>query len=133
VIPDVEIDQHVNRAACGFGGFGVPRGLLHVIDYDYGAGLDDPRHFERVGDGRGQQQAGDSGGRHHLGFGERRDTDSIRAGGDLALGNLCALVRFCVGSQTFAGLAGLRGEARQVGFEFVEIQQKGRGGQLAFR
>ena len=127
VIADVEIDQDVHRPARLPGGLLVPGGLLGMIHHDHGAGPHDSRHLAGIGYRRGQQQPGHGRFRHQLGFGERADADTARSGGDLALGDPGAFVRFRVRPQPLPGPLCQFRHAGQIVLERVEIeQQRGR-------
>ena len=101
-----------------------------MIDDHHRAGFDDSRHLHRIGDRRGQQQPGNPGCGHQLRFGDRGHAHADGARGDLALGDLHALVSFRVRTQGLTGFLDTGGHAREVGFELVQVQEKGRRGQL---
>ena len=128
VVADVEIHQHVDFAA----GVLIPLDLLDVIDHHHGSGGGDARDFRGVGHGRGQQQPGDAAFRHQLRLRERGHAHAAGSGGELALGDLDALVGLGVGAQGFAGAFHLLHHAREVGFEGVQIEQQGRGEDFSF-
>ena len=131
MIADIQIDQDVElstrpRRAASI----VPGDLLDVIDHHHRAGFDDARHLQRIGDRRSQQQPWNPGGGHQFRFGDRGHAHADRARGDLALGDLHALVGFRVRPQGLAGFLDAGGHAREVGFELIQIQEKGGRGQL---
>lgn len=77
--------------------------------------------------------AGDPGRGHKFSFGHGGDADADGSRGDLALGDLRALVRLRVGTEMLAGGLHFFGHAREVGIERVEVEEQRRSGQFVNR
>src|SRR5207249_3682977 len=103
---DQDVDDDAGRAGRGAAG----RHVLGVVDDNHRVGrlgdeLHEPRDRRRRHDLRRDQQPADASGGHHLGLAQLGAGDTQRAGLDLALRDLRALVGLGVRADRFAGAA----------------------------
>ena len=128
MVADVEIDEQIDRATGGRGGFCVPFDLTEVVDRGHGAGGDDTADFGRVAEGTGEQQPGETLAGHGLCFGHSGYAEARGTEGQLTAGNFRALVGFNVGPQGAPGGVDFAGHALQITLEFIQIQSQRGGG-----
>jgi len=128
MIADIQIDQHVQFSMRRGRGVVIPGNLLEVVDDHHRCRFSGAAHLQRIGQRGSQEQSRNSGGGHQLGFRDRGHAHADRARGDLAPGDLHALVGFRVWPQRFARFLDARGHARQIRLELIQVQEKRRRG-----